>query len=266
MHPVPELQQLLGLKSKEVCLLKGNAYGRVDAPILLYKEFRKTLEAAGFEAHPLDVCMFMLRNKQDPNKLEGVLGTHVDDGIGGGTEEFEKALAKVQQHLPFGQKEYNKFRLTGLDIEQNPDYSIRISQADYISRIDPIDIPKPRGKEENSSITPFELQQLRALCGSLQYAAAHSRPDITAKVAFLQKRIPQAIVADLMEGNKVLREAKNTSETSILVQPIPLKEVTFASFGDASFASEQQLKAQQGLFIMATTDKIGKMKCPNSHQ
>ena len=258
MHPVPELQQLLGLNSNEVCLLKGNAYGRVDAPILFYKEFRKTLEAAGFEAHPLDACLFMLRNKRNPHKLEGILGTHVDDGIGGGTEEFEKALTMVQQHLPFGQKEYKKFRFTGLDIEQNTDYSIRVSQADYISKIDPIDIPKPRRKEENSSITPFELQQLRALCGSLQYAAVHSRPDITAKVAFLQKRIPKATVADLMEGNKVLREAKNTSETSILVQPIPLNEVTFASFGDASFASEQQLKAQQGLFIMATTEKLGK--------
>ena len=41
MQPVPELQKLLNLQATEVCLLKGNAYGRVDAPILFYKEFRK---------------------------------------------------------------------------------------------------------------------------------------------------------------------------------------------------------------------------------
>lgn len=35
MRPVPELQKLLSLKQDEVCLLKGNAYGRVDAPTLL---------------------------------------------------------------------------------------------------------------------------------------------------------------------------------------------------------------------------------------
>lgn len=226
MHPVPELQKMPGLKLNEVCLLKGNAYGRVDAPILFYKEFRKTLEAAGFEAHPLDACLFMLRNKHDPSKLEGILGTHVDDGIGGGTEVFERALEKIQQHLPFGQKEYKRFRLTGLDIEQYPDYLIKVSQAEYIQKIDPIDIPKPRRKDRDSEVTPTELQQLRALCGSLQYAAVHSRPDLTAKVAFLQKRIPKATVSNLMEGNKILREAKNTAETSILVQPIPVDKVT----------------------------------------
>ena len=258
MQPVPELQKLLNLQANEVCLLKGNAYGRVDAPILFYKEFRKTLEAEGFEAHPLDACLFVLRNKQDPTKLEGILGTHVDDGIGGGTTTFDKALERIQKHLPFGQREYKKFRFTGLDMEQNPDYSIRVSQSEYLQKIDPIDIPKPRRKDEQSSITPAELQQLRALCGSLQYAAVHSRPDIAAKVAFLQKKIPKAMVSDLMEANKVLREAKTTSETSILVQPIPLQEVTFASFGDASFASENQLRAQQGLFIMATTERLGR--------
>ena len=252
-----ELQKLLHLKSNEVCLLKGNAYGRVDAPLLFYKEFRKNLEAEGFQAYPLDACLFVLRNPKDPNKLEGVLGTHVDDGIGGGRELFEKALERIQKKLPFGQREYKKFRLSGLDVEQNPDNSIRISQADCIQKIDPIDVPKPRRKDEKSAVTAPELQQLRALCASLQYAAVHTRPGLAAKVAFLQKKIPEACVSDLMEGNKILREAKNTAETSILIQPIPIDQLTFASFGDASSASESQLKAKQGLFVTAATKKLG---------
>lgn len=133
-----------------------------------------------------------------------------------------------------------------------------MNQTEYVHKIDMIDVPKPRRKEDKSQVTPSEMQQLRALCGSLQYAAVHSRPDLAAKVAFLQKRIPKATVEDLLEGNKVLREAKNTAETSILVQPIPVEEVTFASFGDASFASEHQLRAQQGLFVMATTEKLSR--------
>ena len=104
MQPVVELQKLLHLKSNEVCLLKGNAYGRVDAPLLFYKEFRKNLEAEGFQAHPLDACLFILRNSHEPEKLEGVLGTHVDDGIGGGTAVFERALERIQKKLPFGQR------------------------------------------------------------------------------------------------------------------------------------------------------------------
>ena len=81
-----------------------------------------------------------------------------------------------------------------------------------------------------------------------------------AKVSFMQKRICSAEVKDLIEASKILKEAKETSETSILVQPIPMSDVTFASFGDASFASESQMKAQQGVFIAACTKELGENK------
>ena len=93
-------------------------------------------------------------------------------------------------------------------------------------------------------------------CGSLQYAAVHSRPDIATKVAYLQKSIPNAKVNDLMEGNKVLKGSKEFAMTSLMIRPLPFQELTFASFGDASFASESNLKAQQGLFIMACLQKL----------
>ena len=57
MDPVPELRKMINLGPHEVCLLEGNAYGRVDAPVLFYKEFRRHLEKVGFEAHPLDNCL-----------------------------------------------------------------------------------------------------------------------------------------------------------------------------------------------------------------
>ena len=101
------------------------------------------------------------------------------------------------------------------------------------------------------------MQQLRGLCGSLQYAAVHSRPDIAARVAGLQRGINQATVETLLEGNRTLREAQTHAETSVIVRSIPISEICFASFGDASFASAKQLSAQQGLFIMACTPKLG---------
>eukprot|EP00435_Cladocopium_sp_Y103_P060282 s1270_g22.t1 len=110
MEAPAELKELLGMRNNQVCLLKGNAYGRVDAPLLFYKEFRKRLEEVGFSAHPLDNCLFLLRNPQDPKKLDGILGTHVDDGIGGGNENFERALSKLEKNLPFGSREYGHCR------------------------------------------------------------------------------------------------------------------------------------------------------------
>ena len=258
MTPVPELKDMMGLSDDQVCLLEGNAYGRVDAPLLFYKELRKQLEQLGFTVHPLDNCLFLLRNERNPDVLDGILGTHVDDGIGGGNKRFEDALTQLQKVLPFGSHEYGKFRFTGLDMEQMPDFSIKISQEEYIHKISSIDVPKFRRKELESKASVKEIQDLRALCGSLQYAAVHSRPDIATKVAYLQKRIPAAQVKDLLEANKVLNEAKQFSHTSLFVRSLPFRELTFASFGDASFASESNLKAQQGLFIMACTESLAK--------
>ena len=84
----------------------------------------------------------------------------------------------------------------------------------------------------------------------------HTRPDIATRVAYLQKSIPKATVETLLEGNRTLREAQKFSDTSIIVRSIPLSEVSFASFGDASFASARQLSAQQGLFIMACSPRL----------
>jgi hypothetical protein len=90
MEAPRQLRDLMGMGPENVCLLKGNAYGRVDAPLLFYKEFRKSLENAGFRAHPLDSCLFLLRNKNYPQQLDGILGTHVDDGISGGNKNYCK--------------------------------------------------------------------------------------------------------------------------------------------------------------------------------
>ena len=232
---------------EHVCLLQGNAYGRVHAPLL---SFGKRLENVGFETHPLDNCLFLLRNLQNPQKLDGILGTHVDDGVGGGNENFETALEKLQG-------EYGKFRFIGLDVEQLPDFSIKGSQSRYVHKINPIDIPKARRVEANSPITSQELQQLRGLCGSLQHAAAHSRPDVATKVACLQKGIATTTVETSLEGKRVFQETQDFADTSVIFRPMATEDICFASFGDASFAAAKQLSAQQGLFIMACARKLG---------
>jgi hypothetical protein len=87
MEAPAEFKALLRVGHSKVCLLQGNAYGRVDATLLFYKEFRKRLESAGFLAHPLDNGLFLLQN---PKKLDCILGTHVDDGIGGGIKTLKQ--------------------------------------------------------------------------------------------------------------------------------------------------------------------------------
>ena len=87
LHAPPEMKSELQMKEGDQCLLKGGAYGRIDAPYLWYCELRKALEELGFVACPFDGCVFSLvtQKKNGKPEVRGMLGVHVDDGIGGET-------------------------------------------------------------------------------------------------------------------------------------------------------------------------------------
>ena len=67
-------------------------------------------------------------------------------------------------------------------MQQVPNYSIHISQSKYIRAIQPIHIKPERRKQLESPVTEDERQDLRALIGSLQYGAVHTRPDLASRL------------------------------------------------------------------------------------
>ena len=93
---------------------------------------------------------------------------------------FFEQLKKLEQQYPFGSKKNQSFVLTGIEMYQNADHSITLSQDKYMSRIEPIHITAERRKEPESAIDTNEQQGLRALIGSLQSAAVNTRPDCLA--------------------------------------------------------------------------------------
>ena len=111
---------------------------------------------------------------------------------------------------------------------------LKVSQGKYIHKIAPIDVPKPRRTEPKSLINAQEMQQLPGLRGSLQYAAAHSRPDLASRVANLQKGINKPTVETRLEGSQVLKEAQTYAETSVIIRSIPKKNASPASEVPAS--------------------------------
>ena len=62
MEPPEKLRKMMRLRSEEVCELVGNAYGRVDAPLLFYQELKRRLGDLSFRQHPLDPCIFFSWN------------------------------------------------------------------------------------------------------------------------------------------------------------------------------------------------------------
>ena len=109
-------------------------------------------------------------------------------------------------------------------------------------------------------MTEQERPKLRGLIGGIQYAATHTRPDVAAKVGSLQTLVTKATVQTLMVANTVLREAQTFSKVFIYFQPTDPADLTFASFGDASFASSRDLNSHQGVLICATSTALNQNK------
>ena len=253
----PELQEALSMGPQDQCELVGGAYGRVDAPYLWYQELRKSLLTLGFQQCPLDPCLFSLTERDSKGRLRchGVLGIHVDDGICGGDRRFHEVLEQLRALFSFGSFEEGSFTFTGIRLHQWDDSSIEMDQRDYVEGIEPINVSRERRKNPESPLTETERARFRQLIGSLQYAAVHTRADISAKVGELQSAVNRAQVTHLLEANRVLYEAK-TNPVSIMIVPIAENEVTFCAFSDASFASSTKLSAHQGSMIFATHSSI----------
>eukprot|EP00435_Cladocopium_sp_Y103_P033991 s557_g8.t1 len=264
LEPVPELAEALKLKSNEVCKLEKSAYGLIDAPFLWFQTLCEELQSLGMKPSPFDPCLFILRHPES-GELCGALGVHVDDGIYGGNEYFHQQIQKLEAKYPFGSKKSQSFTFTGIEMQQQPDQSIRLSQTKYVNNIPAITIKPERRQFEDESVTEEERHLLRGLVGSLQYAAVHTRPDLSSALSHLQSQINQAKVSTLITANKVLHSAKKHSDVCIQIQPIPMKDLRFVAFSDASFASKSKPESHAGMIILAAHKDISQNKsCPIS--
>ena len=259
LEPVPELAAAMQLQPQEVCKLDKSAYGLIDAPFLWFQTLCEELKSLGFVSSPFDPCLYVLRHPET-GKLSGALGVHVDDGIHGGDDFFHQQIQKLEKKYPFGSKKSRSFTFTGIDMQQFPDNSIQLSQAKYVNSIQPISITPIRKTQEESTVTEEERHNLRGLVGSLQYAAVHTRPDLSSSLSLLQSQINSATVSTLLTANKVLHNAKKHSDVNIKIQPIPLKDVRFVAFSDASFASKSKPESHAGMIILATHKDITQNK------
>ena len=256
MEPPEEMRQHMKLKPWECCELLKSAYGLVNAPLLWYEELKTSLLNLGFIVSPLDPCVFVLPNTQE-GKIHGLVGVHVDDGIGAGNEFFQQRIAQLEQKFPFGSKKESSFMFTGIQINQKVDGTIELYQKKYIEDIPAIEIPRERRKSPEAPVSETERGSLRGLIGSIQYGASNTRPDLSAKLSFIQAKITVAKIQDLLDANKLLQEAKNHKETKIVIKSIPLNDIRFVSFSDASFATRANSQSQKGCLIMAASKQIG---------
>ena len=268
IEPVSEIRKAMNMSPWEVGKLNKGAYGLIDAPYLWYCALVTELNKLGFVATPFDPCLFVLRippNEPNAGALAGVLGIHVDDGIGGGNEFYQEKIKLLEKKFRFGSHKTQAFTFTGIEVTQRGDNSIHLSQSAYVRKIKPITIDVNRKTQTTSPVTDNEKLALRGLIGSLQYASTNTRPDLASKLSFLQSAINSATVDTLLEGNRLLHEAKHHHDVAIIIKPIPTMDFRFMAFSDASFSSSKKPDSHSGVIIVGTHKDISENKqCPIS--
>lgn len=268
LDPVPEMRQAMSMKLNEIGKLNKGAYGLIDAPYLWYCALVKELTCLGFETSPFDPCLFILREPADSSKagqVAGIIGIHVDDGIGGGNEYYHSKISQLEKKFPFGSRKMSSFTFTGIEINQRADCSIVLSQSAYVRKIPPITIESSRKTLTNPKVSEPERLALRGVIGSLQYAAINTRPDLSSRLSMLQSSTNSATIETLQEANKLLHEAEKYHDMTITIKSIPQKAFRFMVFSDASFSLASKPDSHAGLVIVGTHESILKnQQCPIS--
>ena len=287
-----KLAGLMGLQRGQLLRMCKPAFGDVRAPLQWYKSAYRGMTDAWFVKHFLDPCLYMSFRPLESNEkddfgymmdgqnvtLDGILGLHVDDFVGGGegvtceqdvtpegksaqVDSFKSRVRTLNNRFRFGKWDFGMDQVfCGIEVSQSADYRrIKLSNEAYVHKVLPISMEKARRATPTEFCTAKEHSQLRGLNGSLQWPSAQTMVFAAASVSFSQSA-SSPTVSDLLEANKTLRFVKNNADVGLTYQRLgELSAMRLGVYTDASWASRPGGESQGGYLLFA----IGETKAGN---
>ena len=201
----------------------------------------------GVKCSKYDPAVFYWHHNRE---LHGIICTHVDDFLFGGTNEFIlNVMNPIKQKFVIGSECHTVFKYIGLNVNQLSDHSILVDQATYIDSIQEISISKERKGEKDSPLTEHELNDLRSVIGQLGWVAGQTRPDLAFDLCDLSSRIKNATVQDLLRANKVVIKAKSEHVVLRYQSFDDLRNLKLLTYNDSSFGNLKD-EGSQGAFVI----------------
>jgi Reverse transcriptase (RNA-dependent DNA polymerase) len=160
--------------------LKETIYGIESASKSWFDRLIEVCQAAGLTtATTYEGLLIMTSGEQ----VFGVLALHVDDAIGGGTEEFDGAMAKFGETLAVGSHEVSNFRYKGPRVStvfkyEKTVFEINVDGDDYLASCRTMDVPLG---EDKDWLPPQSMTDYRLVVGTIGYASSEFRPDLAWK-------------------------------------------------------------------------------------
>eukprot|EP00435_Cladocopium_sp_Y103_P045885 s792_g13.t1 len=235
--PTAERGQLLRLKK--------TCYGLTDGPYAWFKHIVNYIcNELGYRQSVVDPCLFFLDSEPDSqgqSQIEGIIALATDDLFHGGSDRHVALMEQIRQRYKLGKFTWREGRFVGKDIRLLPDGSITLDQQFYTeARVAPIQISRDRKKRRFSVCTPEEIEQLRALVGTLSWLAKETRCDLAGKTALIQQAFPRPLIRDLINANQIAKEALEFKHLGIRAMPIPLSRLHAGVVTDASWGNSKE--------------------------
>ena len=177
----------------------------------------------------------------------------IDDVLWGGNTEFENIVNKLKQIFYISSEHKQVFNYIGIKLEQRSDFSIVITQKDYINTINPVELNKDDLKNPKCKLPQEEITILRGIPGKLNWVAGMARPEISFFVCKTSTRVKDATVSDLIATNKVVKFIQSTP-TYIRIPIFDIESFNIKLYSDASFNNLPN-GGSQGGFIILLSDK-----------
>ena len=118
-----------------------SVYGTRDAPRSFWKGLHSHLLESGLKIIPGETSAYYLPGPE--GKINGLLGTHVDDLLWTGGEAMDEVMKKVQEIYKFGLVEGKQLKYCGRIIQQTEE-GIKVTSPNVLDRVKPIFIEQTR--------------------------------------------------------------------------------------------------------------------------
>ena len=228
----------------KVWLLKKTVYGLMDASKSWYTRVKEELLKLNVKVSKYDPGLFMYQSR---GTLHGLLVTHVDDFLWGGSHVFvENVIKPLHKIFQIGSVNKKAFQYLGLDLKEG-DNSLVISQSNYVDFIESL---KLDGKKDNNDLLKeTEIHNVCALIGQFNWLAAQTRPDILLECCNLLGKIKSPTIDDAKRAIKLVNKIKNEEIVVTLKKEDNLLDSKLLVFRDASFANMSKGGSQGGYII-----------------
>jgi len=230
-------------------------YGLADASRSWYMKVAKELIDTGAKKSIYDNALYFWKDSE--NKLSGFMGSHVDDLLHGGNEQFRNTIIQtLKNRFAMSAEHEQNFRYLGVEMDQQPG-EISMNQHHYIESLNKIQLVE---NTPGRKLSRGERRLLKGLIGQLQWVAKQTRPDIAFMTCQLSTRINKATVKDVKDANKQVIKLKQEKLTVSIPDTGEYTTTKFVVFSDASHANLPD-NGSQGGFVIFLQGSNGKA-CP----